>query len=1032
MRPSQRPRWFPSYLLLPLVCLVSAPTLYAQEPGSITGRVLDAQSLQPLPAVQVSITSLGLGAITQQDGRFSLLDVPAGVHDVTVQRIGFRTLTEAVRVDAGASVTRDFEMAQTALQLDEVIVTGTPGGTQRRAIGNAVVRLNASSVAETRPVANISQILQGRTPGLAIGRSGGNVGEGGFIRIRGVSSLTLGTQPLIYVDGVRMDNSTNLGPNLPTTGAGQASASALNDLNPNDIESIEVIKGPAAATLYGTEASAGVIQIITKRGVTGAPQFEASITQGTNFLLNARELIGDQYRCPAAPPCSAEEVIAFNIFDLEAARGLPSPITNGHNQRYNLSVRGGTDQVNYFVSTDLSRQEGIRPEQNWDDRFSGRANLGVRLTDNIAVDVSAGYVNGTTRFATGMLEVGGLWPQMMWAQGRQVGPNAAADDPLRGYLSYTPEALDTAEATRDYARLTTSVTVRHTPLSWLEHRLVAGLDRSDERSQTLFPRDELGAQGPFGDASRGRILLLTPLTEEYSVDYAASARFNVNDAFTLTSSAGAQYNSRTFERFEVLGVEFPAPPITALEGATETTATSSFLETKSLGVFFQQEVGWNNRVFLTGAIRADDSSTFGSDFSAAIYPKFSATWVLSEEPFWTQDWISQLRLRTAWGQAGRQPGTFAAVTLFSGSVANAGRPAITPSTLGNPDVGPEVSSELELGFDIALFDERISGEFTYFRQRLDDALVTVPVAPSLPFPGSEWHNLGRLDNRGYEAALNARVASGASWNLDLGASLSYTMNEIRDLGGRPPTTGLRIGMPWPNRTTTMIVSGEFDPNTGLPTNLMCDAGVSMSGTDDTSLHSMYGWRSGGPVVPCSEIQSRPGGNQILLGPTFSPWQWTFDGTFTFRDLQVFGMIDAEHGRWMNDYNISCRHVTCGFPNSYNAMVWSADPVYTQSVIVPGFPTDTRQQFSHDASYVRLRELGARYTLPQALVSRVGADRAFLSLSARNLWYLWVKQDTLGGVRVPSPEMGDPQSTTGFALFQWPPLTSFEASLRFSF
>jgi TonB-dependent starch-binding outer membrane protein SusC len=1013
------------------VWLALAPGLHAQQVGTISGRVTDASSGAPVPALQVHIAELGLGVLTTQDGRYTLSNVPAGTHSLQFLRIGYRSVTEPVAVAAGQNTVVNVQISQTALALDEVIVTGTPGGTQRRAIGNAVVRLNAADVAATRPITNMQDVLQGRTPGLAIGRSGGNVGEGGFIRIRGVSSLTLGTQPLIYVDGIRMDNSTNLGPNLPTTGAGQAAASALNDLNPNDIESVEVIKGPAAATLYGTEASAGVIQIITKRGQSGAPQFEAHISQGTNFLMNARDLIGDQWRCPTSPPCSADEVIRFNIFDLEKANGHGSPITNGHNQRYNMSVRGGTDQVNYFVSADFGRQEGIRPQQNWDNRMSARANLGIRLSSQLNVDASLGYVNGETRFATGLIEGGGLWPHLMWAQGRQFSIGGANTDD-RGYLSFTPEDFDIPEATRDYSRLTTSVTLRHNPFSWLDHRLIAGVDRSDERSQTLFPRDELGPQGPFGDASRGRITVLTPLTEEFSFDYSASARYDYNDAITLTSSAGAQFNSRRFERLEVLGIEFPAPPITAVEGAAETSASSSFSETKSLGVYFQQELGWNNRVFLTGAIRADDSSTFGSDFSAAIYPKFSATWVISEEDFFRIEPVSALRFRTAWGQAGRQPGTFAAVTLFSGSVAAGGRPAVTPSTLGNPDVAPEVSTELELGFDIGLFEDRVTGEFTYFRQRLDDALVTVPVAPSLPFPGSEWHNLGRLDNWGYEAALNARVLEAPSWSFDLGGSIAYTMNEIKDLGGRPPAGGLRLGNPWPNRSTTHLVSGEFDPTTGRPTNLMCDAGVSMSGSDDTSLHSLYGWRSGGAIVPCSEIQGRPGGTGLLLGPTFSPWQWSMDGTVTFRNLQVFGMVNAEHGRWMNDYNISCRHPTCGFPNSYNSMVWTADPLYTQSVIIPGFPTDTRHSFEHDASFVRLRELGARYTLPQSLVGRVGADRANLSFAARNLWYLWKKQDELGGVRIPSPEMGDPQSATGFALFQWPPLTTFEASLRFSF
>ncbi|MDH3423593.1 MAG: SusC/RagA family TonB-linked outer membrane protein, partial [Gemmatimonadota bacterium] len=875
-------------VLLPAltVMLFAAGQVAAQQGGSITGRVTDSQSGDPIASGQIFISNLDLGALSQQNGRYLLINVPPGTHTLSFERIGYRTVTAEVTVGAGQAVVQDFVATQDALRLDEVVVTGTAGGTQRRAVGNAIARLDASAVVSSRPIANMQDLLQGRTPGLAFAGAGGQLGEARVIQIRGVSSFGLGSQPLIYIDGVRMDNSTSLGPALPNTGSGQRSAGALNDINPNDIESIEIIKGPAAATLYGTEASAGVIQIITKRGLPGAAQFDLQVSQGSNFMLDPRSMIGEQYRCPAAAPCAPTEVIQFNILDQEAARGNASPLENGLTQRYNMSIRGGVDQVNYFVSGDYADQNGVR-QTNWNNQWSSRANLGVVVNQSLNLDFSLGYVDGETRFSTGIIEGGGLWPTMMWADGK--------DDELRGYRSYTPEDFDIPEATRDFSRFNGSMTVSHSPFTWFDHRLTVGIDRAEEESQTLFPRDIEGSAGPFGDASLGQVTVLRPITSQFTLDYGLSGRYSLNDAFTFTTSAGAQFFSNSFNRLESVGRVFAAPALRSIEGATETTSTGRFTQNKSVGFYIQEEIGWNDRVFVTGAVRADDNSAFGASYDAAYYPKVSATWVVSEERFWNVDFINSLRVRGAWGKSGRQPDTFAAVTLFAPSVGSGGVAAVTPQTYGNAEVGPEIGTELEIGFDLALFNDRLSTEFTYFYQKTTDALVSVPLAPSEGFPGSQADNLGQLDNWGYELGLNARAFESGDFSFDLGFSATYTMNEIKDLGGRTPTTALRLGMPWPSETTVHVVSGDFIPGTQVPdaATFMCDAGVTMN-PDGIDADNLWGRNSGGPVVPCADI--RGAAQDLLLGENFAPWHWSVNGTFGWRDLQVFGMVDAEHGR----------------------------------------------------------------------------------------------------------------------------------------
>jgi hypothetical protein len=255
------------------------------------------------------------------------------------------------------------------------------------------------------------------------------------------------------------------------------------------------------------------------------------------------------------------------------------------------------------------------------------------------------------------------------------------------------------------------------------------------------------------------------------------------------------------------------------------------------------------------------------------------------------------------------------------------------------------------------------------------------------------------------------------------------MNEIKDLGGREPTDGLRLGYPWPNQTSARLVSGEFSTVTGLPTNLMCEAGVSMApDPSDPAQTAIYGWQPGGGAVDCATVRDV----RILTGPTFSPWTWSLNGTLSWGDVQVFGLVDAEHGRWLNPFDVTCRHDYCGFPNSRESMEGD-DPLFVASSRYWAvYPTDRRYAFDIDASYIRLREVGARYQLPEAMIARVGAERASFSVAARNLWYLWRKQDELGGAKVPSPEIVNPTGEGAFSLFQWPPLSTFEATLRVTF
>ncbi len=1006
---STRSRWFPSLLMALLLAVPVGGKAEAQETGTIGGRVLDARTAAPIASAQVFIPGLRTGVLTRQDGRYLLVDVPAGTHAMNVQLIGYRAASRTVTVTAGQTATADFELQEDALELDAVVVTGTAGGTRQRAVGNVVGRVQATEIMEVAPVQTMQDLLGGREPGLSFSRSSGNVGTGSQIRIRGLASLSMSSQPLIYVDGVRVDNQGAAGPALRDG----RQVSKLDDFSPDQIESVEIIKGPAAATLYGTEASAGVIQIITKKGRSGAPQFDVSVRQGATWLMDASEKIGTSWgRDP-----ETGEVLSFNIWDAEEAAGRQF-FDYGHLQTYSLSMRGGTEAIRYYLATDVDDNSGI-VDYNWDRGLSTRANVTIVPSSKVTLDVSTGYVSSLTSFMQ-QYRGYGVWEQAQWAN------PIGQDRTLRGFLRARPEEIAQVEATRDNSRFTTSASIVHQPFEWLTQRVIVGTDVSQEKNEVLFPRHPDGAAHDFLGLSLGLIQVEKPFTRYSSFDYSASARYGWGDDLRFTSSFGAQYYDRFEEVVLAEGRVFPAPAIRTLSGAAATTSGSRQVQNKSVGMYLQQEASYADRVFLTAAVRGDDNSAFGENYDAAIYPKFSATWVLSEESFWAwPELVNSLRLRTAWGKAGRQPDTFAGVTLFAPRTGPGGQPALTPDLLGNPDLGPEVSTELEAGFDASLFGDRISTQFTYYSQKVDDALLNVPVPWSSGFPGSQSVNLGRISNWGWELTAEARAFQMPAVSLDLGIGVSSNQNRIDDLGARPETNTIIEGWNYPAVTRRQLVSAEFNA-AGQLVNVMCDGG-----TEDLN--------PGGAPVPCANAPLLRWGN----GFGIPKHEGNFSATLTlFRDLRLYGLVDwqGEHYRTLTD--ASCRH-TC---------FWTSEVAVKRNELnEPWVPfavaaIDARVASSpyvntFNASFARLRELSATYNLPEAIARRMGASRTSLNVAARNLWFLYRAQTDISGAPVHDPEArglsgGGAENDAGNVNLgsnsNVPPLTSFLITLRASF
>ena len=1032
--------------------LITAPVLSAQT-GTIVGRVTDEQTGQTIAAAQVFIPALDLGALTQQNGSYLLLNVPTGDHTVTVQRIGYRESTATVTVSAGQTTAADFRIVEEALRLQEVIVTGTAGGTQRRALGNSIEVLSASVVTDQGAINSMQSLMAARSPGLRFGTTNGAVGGGSGITVRGVSSTSLGSQPLIYVDGVRVNNDATVG---PSTGLSR-NASALNDINPEDIESIEVIKGPSAATLYGTEASAGVIQIITKRGNVGAPEFDIEASGGSNFMVDPAGTVGPQYACQVlASQCPTDQVLEFNIYD-EANHymrgtgryaGLPTAddptfavnphftpnsgsedlFTSGPMQRFNASVRGGVDQVRYYAGASWMDEEGIVPN-NTNRQASGRANVTVLFGQNINVDLSLGYSQGRTQFAT-VDEEGGLWTQIAAGVSSNL-PGLRPDNPATtrdeslgagflGFYTKFPEAYDDTDISRAYGRFTASATATHDYGGWLSQRLTFGIDRGTSTDKAYLPGDQ-----DFANAPEGSLIYATPLDENVTFDYSLSGAYDVTSSFRTNTSVGVQYYRRLHEELEASGRGFPTAVQTVIDqtefGDRQLDFTS--IENKTAGFYVQEELSWQDRIFLTGAVRADDNSAFGSTFDLQYYPKVSASYVISEESFWGFDFVNSFRLRGAWGKSGRQPSTFASQTLYTTFPGHDGN-GLIPTTAGNPDIGPEVSTELEFGFDMAMLDDRISGEFSYYTTNVNDMLVSQSLAPTTGLTGSRQANLGEMHTWGWEASLDTRIYRGESVAFDITFAADYTNNEITSLGQDiRPTGNFQIGWPFPNVASDYIIRSANMNAAGTSVDLataMCDGGVpAVSGGPNII--------QGGETILCSAFDEQG----LLMGPSYSNYAFHVGPTVTlFDDLQIFALAEGQYGRWLA--NIEAQY-GCGFFRNCRKAVERTDPIWLAGRLFGAY-ADDRYQGRYPASFWRVRQLGLRYSLPSSITSRIGADRASFSLSANNVFTLWQKVDTdLADAPIYDAEYaanGDQPSA--IQLWETPPIASLSAVMRISF
>ena len=775
-------------LVLALVALGGQPL--AAQNGQITGTVTNVQSGAPLGSVQVYLVGQSLGSLSRADGRFLILNVPPGSYELRAEQIGFEAQTQTVQVTAGTPMTVNFTLSPQTLGLDEIVVTGTAGSARRREIGNSITQLNVTEIPDA-PV-QVTDLLQGSAPGVEVTGGSGEAGQGKIIRLRGNSSVSQTNQPIIYIDGIRMRSQPLPIVNSLDTGSGRGgrvSSSPLDNINPNDIERIEIIKGSAATTLFGTEASAGVIQVFTKRGSSGAPVWTAEIQQGTawtqKFGLNGVDYLnmehfmrrpwwgggyeGGGLSQPCITPNSADDAQAGDVtFQNQRWADANSSPDGGCRfpgrtwmQNYDLSVRGGGELLQYFMSGGFEQSQLVMPQDSI-RRYTFRGNFTMSPVENLQVQWNTGWSNQWNKNTSTANNAQGVTLNAFRAERNYAG----SADPRRfaSVLDY--------DAQQSIERFNTGVTVVYTPLADLTNRFTVGYDFTQQEGRNLRPFGfEQFPEGSLtNDTWQNRIITL---------DYVGTYAFGLTEGIRSSFSWGGQAVGDEARRLQGYGENFPGAAEPTISSASLSFAQESRQKVWNAGFFFQNVFDISNKYFITAGLRVDGNSAFGSGFGLQMYPKVSGSWVLSDEDFWNES-LGSIKLRAAYGQSGRAPGAFDAVRTWNAAGFRES-PAFVPNNLGNPELGPEVTAEWEFGFDGSWFENRLDAAFTYYNQVTSDALMDVTSIPSAGFTNSQLQNVGRLGNTGIEVQVNAAIVDAPRWGVDLGVGVTTNNSKVLSL-----------------------------------------------------------------------------------------------------------------------------------------------------------------------------------------------------------------------------------------------------------
>lgn len=747
---------FCAIFLTPFIFSLS---LNAQQ-ASFRGKVVDKRTGEVISGARVVLTAEGtsreaIGKISLRDGSFEFLEVKPAQYRITVSAPLYKTLSRTESIgETMTSVEPEptvFALVQDVRGLEEVVVTGVASRTQKSVAEIAVSRVDAAALTEANTYQDLTQLLAGKVAGVSVAPASGNVGGGVRFNVRSGGGLYGTGQPVIFVDGVRMDN-TELG-----YFAGGQRASTLADLNPEDIQSIEILKGPASSALYGTSGSNGVVLIKTKLGSRKAAL--------NKFTVEAKVIAGWN-----EPSRLYTEQQALSYREANAL------LRRGNLAQYSVGLSGNAGFVNYYASVDRRAEQGIIA-QNGLERTSFRANIEAFPSEILSVKLNTNFVSSSILTPQNDDNVYGLLNNTLGFRPENVYSNAFGS--VR--LANAQRAVESIENSTQTQRFIASAEVLLKPFAGLTLRGVAGYDGANNQLREVLP-----SSYPYIRITNGRRSLEQRRLEQFTVDLNAAYNTAITEDIQSTTIVGTQLFARTSTGFDFAAQDFASNLIEDAEAARNLiSANESFREDREAGVYVQEELNYKSTYFLSFGVRNDYASSVGPEAPTIFYPRASAAARLDKLGFLPEA-INLAKVRIAYGQSGQLPSSLDGVARYWGSIQSGYGVGALVQRIGNPAIQPERIAELEFGAEME-WENSYGFDITYYQQNATNSIVDFFNSPSTGLTVSSFpRNVGRIRGWGLESSLYATPLRTGSTELRLNAIINYADNVVEDIGGVAP------------------------------------------------------------------------------------------------------------------------------------------------------------------------------------------------------------------------------------------------------
>jgi TonB-linked SusC/RagA family outer membrane protein len=779
-------------------------TSQVQISGKVTGT--DGKGV---PLISVAIQATTFGGVTNESGAYSFsANVKPGTYTLEFSGVGFKTTTQTLTVGSASAYTSDIILQPDALSLDEVVVTGVSAGTTRKQLGNYVSTVKGDQLTKGA-TGNVLAALQGKTAGAQIIQNSGDPAGGMSVRLRGISSILSSSDPLYIVDGVIVNNATNRVTNTQNSYdggnfVGTIGQNRMVDINPADIERIEVLNGAAAAAIYGSRANAGVIQIFTKRGTTGAPQVNVSTGIMTSEVRKKLDVNQAPTKFGGSPDVFTQDLITA-VGTPPALPTNTTAVTRYDYQDYifrtavgtdnNVSVSGGTEKTKYYLAGSYFYNQGIVKNTDF-RRYSFRANVDQTLNKVISFNLGLNYINsaanekpdGNSFFSpmNSVTIIGNfhdLFTRDVNGNVKAVGERGRANP-----VSVIEDFKQRQETNRVIANLGTKLKL----FKGFSIDYTLGIDNYSQNGSSYMPPFAYNVSTAFFGGGATLDPTLNGYTStgnnyffQINNELNATYQFNITNNIGSTTQLGysLQYEKNRYSLLQGRGL---APFIETINGAsTPLQSVDERTEISISGVYLQQNFRINNKLFLTGAVRFDGSSVFGEDERNQVYLKASGSYLLSDNDFWKKNmtWWNLLKLRAAYGESGNLTGigAYDRINAYSSNsylsrIALSGNPR-----LANENVKPERQKELEIGTDMAFFNSRLTLQFNWYNKKVEDLLISRQVAPTTGY-SSLLDNFGSLENKGIEIVLGGSPISNKDLRWDVTAIFNRNRNKVLETG----------------------------------------------------------------------------------------------------------------------------------------------------------------------------------------------------------------------------------------------------------